>query len=112
VRSIYTASRILYVFYVREIAMAVADDVKTLAAQDVLYLSHAQEYQVAGLAGSPESPTPFTTVYRGRLRQALNGDWVFNTSTGQNGTIEFLLGPVWARYQQPGGLRTIRRLPV
>ena len=38
-------------------------------------------------------------MFRGRLRQALNGNWVFNASTGQNGVVGFDLGP-------PGGAAT------
>jgi len=42
-------------------------------------------------------------VFRGRLRQALNGDWVFNASTGQNGVVGFLLGGVgnWSSSESP-----------
>ncbi len=62
--------------------MAVADDLNKLAAEDVVYLSRT-------LRTMNQSSTE---VFRGRLRQALNGDWVFNASTGQNGVVGFLLG--------------------
>jgi hypothetical protein len=43
-------------------------------------------------------------VYRGRLRQSLNGEWVFNASTGQNGAVGFILGTVnnaWGSAESP-----------
>src|SRR5438093_13655959 len=73
--------------------MAVADDLNKLAAEDVVYLSRT-------LRTMSHSSTE---VFRGRLRQALNGDWVFNASTGQNGVVGFLLGGVgnWSSSESP-----------
>jgi hypothetical protein len=67
--------------------MAVADEqVKRLAGQDVVYLTRSMSI--------PNSSYP-QEVFRGRLIQALNGNWVFNSSiAGQNGTVGFDLGPV------------------
>ena len=62
--------------------MAVSDDLNRLAAKDVVYLSRT----ILLGGGGP------TEVFRGRLRQALNGNWVFNASTGQNGVVGFDLG--------------------
>ena len=59
--------------------MALTDDLNKLAAQDVVYITR----RVGG--GSAE-------VFRGRVRQALSGNWVFNASTGQNGVVGFILG--------------------
>jgi hypothetical protein len=79
--------------------MALNDDLNRLAAQDVVYLSRS-------LVNGPSE------VFRGRLRQALNGNWVFNTSTGQNGVVGFDLGPsgggagAWGSDETPAtGLR-------
>jgi hypothetical protein len=47
---------------------------------------------VAGFGHGP------TEVFRGRLRQALSGDWVFNASTGQNGVVGFMLGSVGSNW--------------
>ena len=82
--------------------MALADDLNKLAAQDVVYLTRTFSVSLGG-AGSTE-------VFRGRLRQALNGDWVFNASTGQNGVVGFMLGGVgensWGSSESPAsGLR-------
>jgi hypothetical protein len=62
--------------------MAVSDDMNRLAAEDVVYLTRT----ILLGGGGP------TEVFRGRLRQALNGNWVFNASTGQNGVVGFDLG--------------------
>jgi hypothetical protein len=76
--------------------MALIDDLNRLAAQDVVYLSRT-------LLNGP------TEVLRGRLRQALNGNWVFNASTGQNGAVGFDLGPAgaggnqWSSSESPAG---------
>jgi hypothetical protein len=70
--------------------MAVTDDLEQLAQQDVVYLTR-----------SGFGPT---VVYRGRLHQALSGDWVFNTSVGQNGVVGILLGGVdgsWSSNESP-----------
>ena len=87
--------------------MAVADYLNRLATQDVLYLTR---YTQTGSGSSVRD------VFRGRLRQALNGDWVFNASTGQNGVVGFILGavttkpvdpnqggPVWSSGETPSG---------
>lgn len=80
--------------------MALADDLNKLGAQEVVYLTRTFEGPAAGggLTGSRE-------VFRGRLRQALNGDWVFNASTGQNGVVGFVLGGVdqnsWTSSESP-----------
>ena len=63
--------------------MAVPDDLKQLAQLDVAYLSTTV---LAEPFGGP------TIIYRGRLHQALSGNWVFNTSTGQNGVAGIVLG--------------------
>ena len=63
--------------------MALSDDLNRLAAEDVVYLRKA-------VPGGPAE------VFRGRLRQAGNGNWLFKTSTGQNGVIGFELGQVGA----------------
>jgi len=70
--------------------MAVTDDLEQLAQQDVVYLTR-----------SGFGPT---IVYRGRLHRALSGDWVFNTSVGQNGVVGILLGGVnndWSSSESP-----------
>src|SRR5260370_18260148 len=67
--------------------MALNDDLNRLAAQDVVYLTRTSSAPGVAATGS-------TQVFRGRLRQALNGDWVFNASTGQNGVVGFILGGV------------------
>jgi hypothetical protein len=76
--------------------MAVIDDLKQLAAEDVVYLTR----RVTSPLGAGSS----TEVYRGRVRQALSGDWVFNASTGQNGAVGFILGGVglsWTSTESP-----------
>ena len=81
--------------------MAVIDDLNRLAALEVVYLT--RQVLVPAGATSP-AITGTTEVFRGRLRQALSGDWVFNTSTGQNGVAGIVLGPVaaaWASSESP-----------
>jgi hypothetical protein len=71
--------------------VALTDDLNKLAAQDVVYVTRK-------VGNGP------TEVFRGRLRQALNGDWVFNASTGQNGVMGFILGgvsPSWNSSESP-----------
>lgn len=71
--------------------MATIDDVNRLAAQDVVYLTR-------NINGSSAE------VFRGRLRQSLSGTWVFNSSTGQNGAVGFMLGGVtqnWTSSESP-----------
>jgi hypothetical protein len=72
--------------------MAVIDDVRKLAELDVVYLTSA-----------PPGIFP-QVVYRGRLHQALDGNWVFNTFTGPNGVMGLALGGVgaaWASQETP-----------
>jgi hypothetical protein len=86
--------------------MAVVDDLRKLAAEDVVYLTYRMLYTVgAPIPAVPSGAilTP-TFVYRGRLRQALDGNWVFITSTGQNGVIAIMLGPAadsWSSMETP-----------
>jgi hypothetical protein len=71
--------------------VALPDDLNQLAQLDVLYLT----LTIGG--GS-------TTIFRGRLHQALSGNWVFNTSTGQNGVAGIDLGqptPNWSSTTNP-----------
>ena len=81
--------------------MALTDDLNRLAAQDVVYLTRTFFPGVVGMNGA----TPGSTeVLRGRLRQALDGNWVFNASTGQNGVVGFMLGSVnqnWNSFESP-----------
>jgi hypothetical protein len=75
--------------------MAVRDDMVRLAALDVVYL---QRY-VAGSEGSV-----VIEWFRGRLRQALDGTWVFNTFAGHNGVVGIELGLVgtnWTSDESP-----------
>jgi hypothetical protein len=74
----------------------VADDMARLAALDVVYLKR----YVAGDENSVVSEW-----FRGRLRQALDGTWVFNTFAGQNGVVGVELGLVgtnWLSLTFPG----------
>jgi hypothetical protein len=76
------------------LGMAVIDDLNRLAGQDVVYLTRS-------LSGSS---TGSAEVFRGRLREALSGDWVFITSTGQNGVAGIFLGPQlpsWTSSESP-----------
>jgi hypothetical protein len=59
-------------------------------------------------APTPDVPTGIVLtpqfVYRGRIRQALDGSWVFITSVGQNGVIAIMLGPeqdAWSSAETP-----------
>jgi hypothetical protein len=75
--------------------MAVSDDLNRLAAQDIVYLSRF-------IQGGQNSASK--QVFRGRLRQALSGNWVFNASIGQNGVVGFDLGPateIWGSGESP-----------
>jgi hypothetical protein len=66
------------------VPLALADVMARLAALDVAYLKrYGGEYDV--------SPVEW---FRGRLRQALDGTWVFNTFAGQNGVVGVELGLV------------------
>lgn len=69
------------------IVLSLTDDLNRLAAQDVVYLTRT-------LSAMPTQTHASTEVFAGRLRQALNGDWVFNASTSQNGVVGFMLGGV------------------
>jgi len=71
--------------------MALTDDLNRLAAQDIVYLTRTFSAMPMGMAGGGPGSTE---VFRGRLRQALDGNWVFNASTGQNGVVGFMLGSV------------------
>ena len=79
--------------------MALPDDLNNLAQQDVIYLTTTVR--------ADNDPTILpTTIYRGRLHQALSGNWVFNTSTGQNGVAGIDLGPQtasWSSAETPAG---------
>jgi len=76
--------------------MAVIDDLKKLAELDVVYLTR-------WFVGAGSSPME---AFRGRLRQALNGAWVFTTFTGANGVVGFDLGMFqngWNSAESPSG---------
>jgi hypothetical protein len=60
--------------------MAVADDLKKLAALDVCYLSAAWVN------------TNVVIFLQGRLRQSIGSEWIFTTSLGQSGVVGFDLG--------------------
>jgi hypothetical protein len=81
--------------------MALADDLNKLATQDVVYLTRT--FSGMGIQGPQGHGS--TEVFRGRLRQALNGDWVFNASTGQNGVVGFVIGSInqnsWISSESP-----------
>ena len=99
--------------------MALDDDLRRLAAEDVLYLSLSALTSSGGPFPEPSASDAVsaTVVYRGRLRQALNGNWVFNTSTGTNGVAGILLGPSatdnsWASSESPAsGLQLTIMVP-
>ena len=77
--------------------MAVSDDLNRLAAQDVVYLM--RNTFGGGIASARE-------VFRGRLRQSLDGEWIFTTFMGQNGVVGFILGGTnanWASSESPAG---------
>jgi hypothetical protein len=77
--------------------MAVQDDLKRLAAEDILYLSHSWS-----VSFTPPGPTAFW--YRGRLRQASDGSWVFQTFTGEEGVYGITMGSVgnnWSSSESP-----------
>ena len=64
--------------------MAVNDDLNRLAQDAVVYLTQRRYSTPAQGYGGGESDPP-SVVYRGRLHQALDNSWVFNTSVGTNG---------------------------
>ena len=78
--------------------MAVADDLRQLGQLDVAYLT-------SRLEGGANATSAIT--FRGRLRQALDGNWVFNTFVGQNGVIGINLGQMsevnWSSEDTPAG---------
>ena len=79
--------------------MALPDDLNRFAQLDVAYLTIA----ISPLA--TEIPAS-TIIFRGRLHQALSGNWVFNTSTGQNGVAGIILGTPggnWTSVETPAG---------
>ncbi len=71
--------------------MALNDDLKTLADEDVLYLTWTLNPVVEESLPDPGPPSP-VLVYRGRLRQAISGNWIFDSSTGASGAAGLLLG--------------------
>ena len=76
--------------------MAVNDDLNRLAQDAVVYLTQQLTGQSSGSM----------VVYRGRLHQALTGNWVFNTSVGTNGVAAIILGPesgTWNSNDGPAG---------
>ena len=90
--------------------MAVVDDLGQLAQQDVAYLTRFLEGQGEGSgAGS-------AVIFRGRLHQALDGSWIFNTSIGQNGVAGINLGvqeDSWSSSENPQeGLRIFISNPI
>ena len=87
--------------------MAVADDLNRLTQDAVVYLT--QQLTGNSLYGQePGMLNPGSkVVYRGRLRQAINGNWVFNTSLGTNGVSGVVLDPnqgAWNTNDTPGGI--------
>jgi len=77
--------------------MAVADDLNRLTQDAVVYLTQQLTGQSSGSM----------VVYRGRLHQALTGNWVFNTSLGTNGVSGIVLDPnqgAWDTNDTPGGI--------
>jgi hypothetical protein len=92
--------------------MTVYDDLKRLAAEDVVYLTFSPAVQgpvVPPLAGEGPAAagagSTVTFIYRGRLRQTVDGSWVFNSSTGVNGVAGIVLGQgqsSWTSSESPG----------
>jgi hypothetical protein len=89
--------------------MAVADDLRTLATEDVVYLT-----KQIGIAPQPTAPPSQLEVFKGRLRQTGQGEWVFTSFTGQSGLVGLTLGtvqPDWTSSETPSqGLEV--RIPV
>jgi hypothetical protein len=77
--------------------MAVDDDLRRLADLDTVYLSRT-------FFGTGAYPADW---YRGRFRQAANGEWVFNAYTGAEGVVGFELGvantSTWQVNESPAG---------
>jgi hypothetical protein len=80
--------------------MAVLDDAQQLATENVVYLTRK-------LSSVPPAGPGTVEVFRGRLRQASDGEWVFSAYTGQNGFVGLVLGAIdgrWSSGQQvPSG---------
>jgi hypothetical protein len=82
--------------------MAVLDDVKRLAAEDFVFLSHSAVFRSPG--GDAVAPAA-RFWYRGRLRQAGDGSWVFQPVTDTDGFFGIALGVVdgsWTSQESPG----------
>ena len=80
--------------------MAVIDDLNRLAQDAVVYLTQQFGSSREGHGNGS------LVVYRGRLRQALSGDWVFNTSVGTNGVEAIILSTAsgtWDSNETPSG---------
>jgi hypothetical protein len=93
--------------------VAVFDDLKAMSDEDVVYLARTL-HSPSGTGGMPVV-SGSTQVYRGRLRQAGNGAWVFNTFDGNNGVVGVALGQIdgsWSSAQTPtsGATVTIERV--
>ena len=93
--------------------MAVDDDVKRLAALDIVYLTRSHIAYVYGEEGVVGPPPPPAETFQGRLRQELSGEWVFTTATGHSGVVGFSLGRLggpaeWASSESPEGGLVVR----
>jgi hypothetical protein len=86
--------------------MAVFDDLRRLAELDVVYLTKVIKGNTQGS----------TTIFRGRLREALNGSWIFNTGINQNGVAGIDLGvqqDSWLSSETPSqGLIVSINIPI
>lgn len=95
--------------------MALSDDLKTLADEDVLYLTWTLSPVVEESLPNPGPPSP-VLVYRGRLRQAISGNWIFDSSTGASGATGLLLGTEnisWTSAESPAsGLQVTIAWPL
>jgi hypothetical protein len=87
--------------------VAITDDLRSLEATDVLYLALQDAPRADGFRP--------TLIYRGRLRQALSGNWVFDASTGANGVAAVILGTegdTWTSSDSPAaGLQVTIEFP-
>jgi hypothetical protein len=90
--------------------MAVDDDLNRLAQDAVVYLTRKQSSTLPQGQGGAQNNPP-AIVYRGRLRQALDGSWVFNTSVGTNGVAGITFSTAtgtWGTQETPaGGIQVI-----
>ena len=95
--------------------MALSDDLKTLADEDVLYLTWTLSPVVEESLPNPGPPPP-VLVYRGRLRQAISGNWIFDSSTGASGATGLVLGTEnisWTSAESPAsGLQVTIAWPL